>query len=64
MLQLKDLKVGDTIIADAGFTCMEAGPKIVKVHEDGELFVDCDANCGHALIGQENEDGYLIGFSK
>ena len=63
MLQLKDLEVGDTIIADAGFTCMPAGPKTVCDNDKGELFVHCGEG-RHFLDGQENENGDLIGISK
>lgn len=63
-MKLSDVKVGDTLIADAGFTCMKPGPKTVAADADG-LFVLCDEG-RHGLDGQLALDGSgrLVGFSK
>lgn len=61
-MKLNDLKAGDTIIADGGFTCMKAGEKIVEA-DDAGLYVKCRSG-HHYLDGQEAEDGELIGLSR
>lgn len=60
-MKLSDLKAGDTIIADDGFTCMHAGPKRVQ-SDDAGLYVKCREG-RHYLDGQENEAGELVGLS-
>lgn len=63
-MKLSDVKVGDTIIADGGFTCMAPGLKVVA-EDDGGLFVSCDDG-HHYLEGQLAFDGSgaLVGFLK
>lgn len=61
-VKLSELKEGDTIIADAGFTCMEPGPKEVMKHGEG-LFVACKDG-GHWLDGQCDDGDHCIGFTK
>ena len=61
-MKLDELKVGDTVITDGGFTCMKASPR--KVHEDNEgLYIRC-RDGRHYLDGQEDEDGELVGLSR
>lgn len=46
-LLLKDVKLGDRLRADGGFTCIEANRVCdVKRDDDGDLYVDC---CGHNI---------------
>lgn len=59
-VRLSDLKPGDTIVADAGFTCVIAGRHTIL--SDGELFIECNEG-RHYLDGQKGEDGYLVGIS-
>lgn len=62
-MKLDEVKEGDTIIADGGFTCMKAGPRKVLSDEHG-LFVEC-AEGKHYLDGQEDEEGAdLVGLTK
>jgi hypothetical protein len=61
-IKLSDLKAGDTIIADEGFTCMEAGPKKIHAADDG-LYIRCEHG-RHYLAGQLNDDGTLVGLEK
>jgi hypothetical protein len=61
-IKLSDLKAGDTIIADGGFTCMEAGPKKVHIAHDG-LYIICDEG-RHYLVGQLDGDETLVGLEK
>lgn len=61
-MRLADVKEGDTIIADGGFTCIHPGPVAVEGDAKG-LFVHC-AEGKHYLAGQEGGDGDLIGLSK
>lgn len=84
-LKFEEVKAGDKLVADGGFTCIEEGRVCeVKADAKGELYVDC---CGsecdfraeiedrddpkdftyteqHALIGQEDDDGTLIGLER
>jgi hypothetical protein len=60
--RLDDLKAGDTLFADDGFTCMQAGVKTVREDEDG-LYIPC-ADGSHYLDGQLREDGTLAGLVK
>lgn len=58
--KLADLKAGDAVVTDDGFTCMPLGQKIVEADEHG-LFVRCSEG-QHYLDGQEGDDGSLIGI--
>ena len=61
-MKLADIKTGDIVQADDGFTCLEAGPHVVKLHND-ELYIDCNDG-KHFLCGQEDEPGSdLVGLS-
>jgi hypothetical protein len=64
-VKLEDLKAGDKIVADNGFTCLAAGSHIVREVEDKDgkpsLAVQC-ADGWHWLDGQKDPDGYLTGF--
>lgn len=61
-MKFADLKAGDKLVADNGFLCLEAG-QVVEVHVDGEeLFVVCRSG-KHALSGQWDAQGNLVGFS-
>ena len=63
MIKLSDLKPGDIIIADGGFTCMHSGPKTVQIDELG-LYVSCfDNGERHYLDGQVSSNGELVGFT-
>lgn len=61
-MKLGDLQLGDKIIADDGFTCLQEG-EICLVEEALEgKFVQCSEG-RHYLSGQEeDETGILIGF--
>lgn len=59
-----DVKEGDILIADGGFTCMKAGPKEVMKDEKGELYVKCRAG-RHYLDGQlDSDNSQIIGMRK
>jgi hypothetical protein len=61
-MKLSDIKAGDTVHTDAGFTCMGAGTHTVKSDGD-ELYIECDHG-KHFLSGQEDEAaGDLVGIS-
>lgn len=62
-MKLADVRAGDMLIADGGFSCLEAGPHEVKADPKGELFIDC-ADGGHYLSGQEDQNGELVGLEK
>ena len=60
--KLSELKPGDILIPDGGFTCMKEGArmKVIQDH-DGSLFLPC--NCGgHALVGQADDGEHLVGL--
>lgn len=59
--KLKDLKAGDALIADGGFTCMEKGKEYVVKEATTGLFVECEEG-EHYLIGQRNHAGECVGF--
>jgi hypothetical protein len=60
--RLDGLKVGDTLFADDGFTCMRPG--VLSVKQDGHgLYVKC-RDGHHYLDGQLREDGTLSGLVK
>ena len=62
-----DVKVGDVLITDGGFTCMPAGvEKIVRADDDGELCIPCDHGL-HKLEGQlgytDETEGLYVGLT-
>lgn len=59
--KLSELKVGDTIELDGGFTCRQAGRATVKARPDGALYFDC-TDGGHALHGQADDGENLVGI--
>ncbi len=60
-----EVNVGDILIADGGFTCLQSGEECeVKMDERGELYVDCEVG-EHFLDGQLNDDlTEYVGFLK
>lgn len=57
------LRAGDKVRADAGFTCMAAGVKMVHADHDGDLWIQCHEG-QHYLSGQlyEDENDKLMGL--
>ena len=59
-MKYDDLKDGMLVYVDDGFTCMDAGTRIVRKNEYG-FYLDCEEG-KHYLVGQVDEDGdTLIG---
>jgi hypothetical protein len=61
----RQVKPGDRLFTDDGFTCMPAWQaKIVRRDEKGELYVACLCERGgrHYLDGQLDEQGRLVGL--
>lgn len=59
--KMADVKAGDKLVADGGFTCLREGQVCeVKQDADGLLYVDCDEGTHH-LDGQE-KDGEVNGL--
>lgn len=58
--KLSEVKAGDTIVADGGFTCMEPGPKIVRQAKHG-LCINC-VDGDHYLSGQADDGEHLVGL--
>ena len=64
-VKAKDVKLGDMLIADDGFPCLNEG-QVVEVkaeHEDGALYVECNEDCRHYINGELSQ-GRFIGFTK
>lgn len=68
-MKLIDVKVGDKLVADGGFTCLRKGQVSVVARADkGELFIPCDDGM-HCLDGQlehhgeRGHDDELVGLS-
>lgn len=59
--RLDDLKRGDRVIVDDGFTCMTAWSEKIVDEDNAGLFVDCEDG-GHGLDGQDDGDGFLVGI--
>jgi hypothetical protein len=60
-----EVREGDTLIADDGFTCIDAGARLLVERPlyRTDLFVAC--RCGrHFIDGQLNEAGEYVGFTK
>jgi len=71
-MKLSDLKPGDVIVADGGFTCIDDGREcLVKADEYSDLYVDCCGADGnesvyasrHTLEGHGDDHGEVIGFA-
>lgn len=58
-----DVKAGDMLQCDGGFTCMRDGAKKVVKADGDKRYVAC-RDGRHYLKGQENNDGALIGLYK
>jgi hypothetical protein len=58
-----EVAIGDTLIADAGFTCLKAGDRRTVRGDAEGLFVLCKSE-RHYLDGQLNEAGRYVGFTK
>lgn len=63
-VKLKDVKRGDVLKTDGGFTCMREGVlKKVRQGRDGQLYVRCGRDGRHVLDGQaDDRTGRYIGF--
>ena len=61
--KLDDIKAGDWLKADRGFTCLKED-QVVLVHADEDgLFVPC-ADGRHYLDGQAGADGECVGLTR
>lgn len=72
--KLSEVKPGDILIADGGFTCIPEGARLTVREDSDGLYVPCagdDADSGHPIIGGQHylegqaDDGeHLVGFYK
>ena len=65
-LKLNDLKPGDKVIADDGFTCIKAWSCLeVFAGEDKNLYIPCKAGdrC-HYLDGQLDGNDCIVGLAR
>lgn len=62
MIKITDIKAGDVLIADGGFTCIRKGAECIVRGEGRRMHVLCDQG-EHYLEGQVGEHGTIIGFS-
>lgn len=68
VIPITEVKVGDKLVADGGFTCIKEGQVVeVKKNATDGLYVDCDYG-HHSLEGQlgytEETYGCYVGFLK
>lgn len=59
---IKNIKRGDKLIADGGFTCLKPGAKRTVFIDGGKPYICCDHG-HHFLDGQMDAEGYLVGLS-
>lgn len=64
-MKLSEIKPGDILTADGGFTCLKEGEtRIVKTDtKTGELYIQCSAT-RHYLDGQVDDQDNIVGLSK
>lgn len=58
--KLSELKVGDKVELDEGFTCHAAGIVTLQADAEGKLYFDCEEG-GHDLDGQADDGEHCIG---
>lgn len=57
-----EIKVGDVVKCDSGFTCIPANAlRTVQQTEDGDLWIKCEAGM-HFVDGQLNEKNEYVGL--
>ena len=65
-MKLSDLKPGDKLKADSGFSCIEPNAICIVQEIDGRLFVKCTSG-HHFLDGQtepmDDPHGEMVGFT-
>ncbi len=61
--KISDVCVGDVLIANDGFGCLDAGQRCVVKRDSDGLYVDCRWG-RHWLPSQLDADSYLIGLTK
>ena len=62
--KISELKAGDIIELDDGFTCAVAGQRVLKTTSRGLAF-DCDeGEAAHAIDGQADDGEHCIGIYK
>ena len=63
MTKFSEIKVGDILIADKCFCCLEPGEECeVKLNLNDGLYVDCNHG-QHYLDGQLDAENKLVGFT-
>lgn len=62
-MDIKDVRAGDVVVTDDGFTCLH-DKRVLKIQEDDcGLFIPC-AEGKHYLSGQTDDDGQeLVGLT-
>ncbi len=61
--KMDEIVLGTKLVCDGGFTCMlEGDVKEVVQNKRGEFYISCDKGF-HALHGQLNDEGSLVGLS-
>jgi hypothetical protein len=76
MVKLSEVKPGDRLVADEGFTCLEAGQVVEVVETPDGLAVMCrhgphllsaqvrGRRVGVRRPGEEDDEGMLAGFTR
>ncbi len=61
--KVSDVKVGDTVVTDGGFTCMKQNERHIVQEDENGLFIPCEE--GHHYIDGQLDDGDVyIGLRK
>ena len=60
--KLSELKAGDVVELDSGFTCASAGFRTLKETKDGLAFDCAEGEAAHAIAGQADDGEHCIGI--
>ena len=65
-MKFKDIKEGDVLVADGGFTCLKQDAECLVRKDDEGFYILCGqgSDAKHYLDGQEDSNGDLVGLSK
>jgi hypothetical protein len=67
--KLSEVRVGSSVVADGGFTCLDKGvERVVQQDSNGKLFIRCGGSkrsgvkARHYLDGQADDGEHLVGL--
>lgn len=59
--KLSELKEGDFVLIDGGFSCLSQGKAQVRADDSGRLFIPCSSG-NHYLDGQADDGEHCVGI--